>query len=595
MTVLIRERLLALGFAGLITVGVPAAQAQTDVDNQPLVIIPLGDSETLGGATSNDTSGSSSGSGLVVESLAPVSADAAGTLDTAGGGFGMDLWRDSDGQLIGVLLPRIPGGTGSQVMTDLGRRLLLSAAREPEGETGDLLGWRIDRLIALGQQNEVPDLIASAGQQALTPLGHKGRIDALLLAGEQERACQAARDAVVTDDDLNASLTLIYCQRVAGEDAAADLGLQILRDTGAEFDERFLVLDQALVSGQPASLDTLEDASPLLLAMALSGGTRMSPELLMTAPVPALRAVAVHDALPLETRLTAAEDAVAAGAMSGEELGALYETASFSADQITNALSRADTTTGPLGRALLFQAATQQALPAGKAEALAGLLRHAAGEQGRKGFLAAARVSAPMIAGLTPGTELAWFSGDAAMALLAAGIPESGARWWPLLEDRARNDAVAAAQVAALWPMFRLAFGEQLPDDGTRMRSWWDASARLAPDRVARQAEIYIALLAALDDRAAQSLMVEALTTPPVLDAADEATSDSGVLLAFEVSVDDGKLGESLLLALIALGPDGPAGADPIVLRTVVRGLKQLGLGREARLIALEAAFANGT
>lgn len=181
------------------------------------------------------------------------------------------------------------------------------------------------------------------------------------------------------------------------------------------------------------------------------------------------------------------------------------------------------------------------------------------------------------------------------MAMLAAGMPEAGARWWPLLEDRARNDAVAAAQVAALWPMFRLAFGEQLPDDGTRMRSWWDASARIAPDRVARQAEIYLALLAALDDRAAQALMVEALATPPVLDAADEETSDSGVLLAFEVAVDEGRLGEAVLLALIALGPDGPAGADPIVLRTVVRGLKQLDLGREARLIALEAAFANGT
>ena len=344
MTVLIRERLLALGFAGLITVGVQAAQAQNDVDNQPLVIIPLGDSEVLGGAASTDTSGS----GLVVESLAPVSADAAGSLDAAAGGFGVDLWRDSDGQLIGVLLPRIPGGTGSQVMTDLGRRLLLSAARAPEGETGDLLGWRIDRLIALGLQNDVPDLITSAGQQALTPLGHKGRIDALLLAGEQERACQAARDAVVTGDDVNAALTLIYCQRVAGQDAAADLGLQILRDNGAEFDERFLALDQSLVSGQPASLETLEDASPLLLAMALSGGTRMSPDLLASAPAPVLRAVAVHDALPLETRLTAAEAAVAAGAMTGEELGALYGTAAFSADQITNALARADTTTGPL-------------------------------------------------------------------------------------------------------------------------------------------------------------------------------------------------------------------------------------------------------
>ncbi len=591
MTISIPERILALGAAGLMTLGLSAAQAQTDTDNQPLLIIPLGESEVVGGTFVDSGTG---GSGLVVESLEPVSANAAGTLDVQAGGFGMGLWDGADAQLIGVLLPRLPGGTGSEVMTSLGRRLLLSAARAPKGDVDDLLGWRIDRLIALGLQDDVPDLIASAGQHALTPFGHKGRVDALLLAGEHERACRAAQDAVISSDDPEVELTLIYCQRLAGQDAAAALGLAILQDTGGEVDERFLVLDRALKNGEPAMVETLAGASPLLLAMTLSTGARLSPGLLASAPAPVLRAVAMHESLPLETRLRAGEAAVAAGAMTGHDLGMLYQSATFSADQIVNALSRAGSTGGPLDRALLFQVATGQPLPGDKAEALAAMLRHGADEDGQAGFLPAARVAASVIAGVTPGSEFSWFAGDASMALLAAGEPEAGARWWPLLESRARNDEVAAAQVAALWPMFRLAFGEQLPDDGTNMRRWWDASARLAPDRVAYQAEIYLSLLAALNDRAGNSLVVEAIASPPPQAAGNRDSSLLGVLLAFDRAVEEGRLGEAVLLALIALGPEGPAGAGPLVLRMVVKGLKQLGLGLEARLIALEAAFANG-
>ena len=591
MTVSIPDRVLAAAFAGCLLFGALPAHAQTEVDNQPLLIIPMGDAELLGGTSADPSTG---GSGLVVETLEPVSADAAGTLDAASGGFGMGLWDGSDAQLVAILMPRLPGGTGSEVGTDLGRRLLLSAARAPEGESGDLLGWRIDRLIALGLQNKVPELIGSAGQRALTPFGHKGRVDALLLAGEHERACRAAEEAVLAGDETEMALTLIYCQRLEGKDAAADLGLTILQDTGAEIDPRFLTLDRALKQAEPASVESFQDASPLLFAMALSTGARLSPDLLASAPVPFLRAVAVHEYLPLETRLFAAEIAVAAGAMSGAELAELYQSATFSTDQIANALSRADTTTGPLGRALLFQAAGRQALPAGRAEALAAMLRHADAENGPAGFLSAARAAGPMIASVAPGSELSWFAGDAATALLAAGMPEAGARWWPLLENHARNDTVAAAQYAALWPMFRLAFGEQLPDDGTNMRRWWDASARLAPDRVAQQAEVYLALFAALDDRAGSILVVEAIATPPTQDSAEGDPSLSGVLLAFDEAVADRRLGEAVLLALIALGPEGPAGANPLVLRNVVGSLKELGLGREARLIALEAAFANG-
>jgi len=57
-------------------------------------------------------------------------------------------------------------------------------------------------------------------------------------------------------------------------------------------------------------------------------------------------------------------------------------------------------------------------------------------------------------------------------------------------------------------------------------------------------------------------------------------------------SSDSGRLGEALLLILLALGDSGPTGADPIVLSRVMKSLEQIGLVKEARLLAIEAAVA---
>ena len=48
------------------------------------------------------------------------------------------------------------------------------------------------------------------------------------------------------------------------------------------------------------------------------------------------------------------------------------------------------------------------------------------------------------------------------------------------------------------------------------------------------------------------------------------------------------------MLALMALGEDGPAGADPLLLRQVLVSLRTAGFETEARALAVEAALAAG-
>jgi len=55
-----------------------------------------------------------------------------------------------------------------------------------------------------------------------------------------------------------------------------------------------------------------------------------------------------------------------------------------------------------------------------------------------------------------------------------------------------------------------------------------------------------------------------------------------------------GRLGETVMLVLCTLGPDGPGAAPPIALARALAALRQIGLESEARSLAFEAALASG-
>jgi len=54
------------------------------------------------------------------------------------------------------------------------------------------------------------------------------------------------------------------------------------------------------------------------------------------------------------------------------------------------------------------------------------------------------------------------------------------------------------------------------------------------------------------------------------------------------------RLGETVLLALVVLGEDGPAGASETVVSAVLSALQAVGLESDARALAVEALLASG-
>jgi hypothetical protein len=63
---------------------------------------------------------------------------------------------------------------------------------------------------------------------------------------------------------------------------------------------------------------------------------------------------------------------------------------------------------------------------------------------------------------------------------------------------------------------------------------------------------------------------------------------------AIENAAQGVRVGETVLLSILMLGPDGTLGADAALLRNVVMALRAVGLEKDGRTLALEAALVNG-
>ena len=515
--------------------------------------------------------------------------EATGLIEEADGGFAFDMWRGSDRALVERLLPRLPAGATSRAMNGLARRLLLSSAAPPEGPAGaSLLALRIVRLAAMGEGGAMNHLMRAAPPGLDDAMLSQTRVDALLLTADFVSACAQARDMVRRNDAPYWEKVLIFCLALNNQHDAAALGVELLRERGVDDDAAFIALLGALAGDPYVSLDSMPN--PMALHLAMLRAARLSvPDDAIRGAEPAIaRAIALTASVPLDLRLRAAERAEALGALPTETLAEFYASVPFTPEELANPWRRIKTDKGAMARALLFQAIAIQVVPAARAEVLraAWLLGREAG--GWDGFATAARVTLDHLLGLRPLPELVWIAGDAVRALLAAGRPDKVSEWLDLAAAQAGANADAAAMVAALGPVAGLASATAAPWDNTQFAIWWESQGE-APEAVSRaRAELLLGLLTALDREAPTEALLLLLDGPPTVWI---KTPPSALLRQLDIASGAGRVGETVLLALIALDSSESGAPGPMTVSAVVAALYRVGLADDARALAVEAVL----
>jgi hypothetical protein len=573
-----------------------------DISGQPVPIAPPPEVPAAPTEPAADL-----GARIDVNPLSAPDPSSVGTLYDGDGGLGVEMWRGSRRELVERLIPLLPAPSESPVAQALTRRLLLTAAAVPAGQAGakSLVHLRLERLAALGASEAAVALARLAPPALQDAALARLEIDARWAMGDDIEACLLARRQLRRDDNpywLKASLV---CHARAGDQQQIALSLSLARDQGID-DGPFFALAEALL-GAELKLGAAARLEPLHMALARQFKQYPAGDAATAANAPAVLAALarspggaaalagtsgapqVRDALgapgDAAAHLIAAERAEALGALSPAELAKIYSEARFT-DQERQGMLSAEVSAR--ANALYYQVALAQPVPLARAEAL----RRAWVSGRERGFFGtAARANLAAARQLTPAPELSFIATAAIRALLTAGDADAARPWHAHLTARpAGLDAQIDAAAAEVWPLMTVA-GQTGPWDNAAFRRWLAIASRGDGAQPAAKAALLLALAEALGQTIPRETWDEFYGVAPV---GEDQPPAAGVLRGLREAAAGKRKGETVLFALIALGPRGPARATAATLAAVIEGLGAVGLAAEARQVALEAMLARG-
>jgi hypothetical protein len=540
-------------------------------------------------APAGDVGSDEGHSGIREIPLDAPSDESAGVLDTGSGGLGADLWRDLSRNRLAGLIVQLPDHPQSPTLRNLARRALLTRAVAPAGEVvgRNLATLRLERLLAMGDLPgfralalAMPPKVPGTGLAEI-------EIQGLFLAGDNDAACAAVRRHLEEGETPLLQLGLIVCQALAGDHDQADVSLALLRDQGARIPPPLIDLLQALRGQHRAAIKSMPDPDGMQLALLAAAKRPVPGDAVKSNNAAVLRAIAFAPLAADDVRVAAAERAGAMGAVSPAELADIYGKVKFPRFS-TNALATARQSYTTLNRAQLFQAVRAEATADKRALLIQETLALA---RDKDDYTPMARILAPTIADLPPNPSLLFFAADAARALYVAGDPDHAVGWYRLLRDT-RDSSEAAIR---LWPAAHLGSGgtDNVVWDASLLENWKlivdrDQGAEAAQDKMLR----YYALLTGLGESQdfnpdwSRLIGVEAVTR---INAITPSEHD-----ALRLAAQANRRGETVLLVIATVGAGPLKDVGLHALRHVVASLRAVGLEREARAFALEAALATG-
>ncbi|GAB4224118.1 MAG: hypothetical protein Tsb0032_28060 [Kiloniellaceae bacterium] len=535
--------------------------------------------------------------GIVINRLGEIDPDSLGILDIDNGGLDSNVWAGSPRPVIEALLADLPGDIASPTLHSLAARLLLSSAEPPapvksasatptmadalaaaQAETKDasFLRQRVERLYALGELAGLNQLLALVPQHVEDPWLAQAKVEGLLLAGKDRAACAEVPAGLARyPAALFWAKAQVYCQFTAEQTDQAMLGLDLLREQAPDSDPAFFTLANAFIAGSPGEVDGAQ-LTPLTLAMLRATGGKVAPQVVPGVAPLLLHGIAGLGGDNIVAKATAVERLAEMGVVPGERLAGAYGTFEFTEAELAEALERAEEGGGVRGRALLYRAANQETLAATKAEILRAALLSAEADSRAN---AIARALLPLMRDLPPTPELAWFAPLAARSLFRIGQFERAGAWLSVLRLDGFQHPESQAAYEELLPLRRLT--------GGREPLAVEATEPAAPGAYERRL-----LLLVLSRALGQKENLGWIDLAAQGTAGADPLPQLPVLLAMGDAAAEGRRGEAVLLTILAFGRDAPAGSHPLTLGYAVSALAAVGLGNEARALALEAALA---
>ena len=549
----------------------------------------------LGDRDNVSADGQNSEQEIVVDTLDRADPASIGLLSYDNGGFGIEMWSDTSRSVVRTLLSLLPVGTSSRVMQDLARRLLLSEAQMPSDDESikDILQIRFEKLAAAGETDAILRLVRIVPIDAISPTIELITADALYLTGDYSGACARSENAVGRSGDPYWLKSVAFCRALHEEkEAEAWLAVGLLRELDSNRDQVFNALFSALVDGRDVSVKSLPEPSGLHLAMLRAANIPIPSDALENASPATLKSIAIAPNASESLRVDAATRAEVLGAIDSKSVRRIFANVVFKPDahrsvealyqpeEVYSLDSMVDAIFQPITPALLYQHGEAQTDLNELTQSLrltldVGRYREQYNSFARTNLLAALR--------LIPRSEPKDLAPEMVRSLLTAGATTAAMQWFEFLSE---TDADVLRPIIhfAAWQ------DQQILEDKSILR-WWKVMSNREQRIQKTYGETLFALLQGLDIEVPDEKWIDLIA----MKFPKKGTMPSAsVWRNLTRAVDDGKVGETVALVLIALGDEGLAEVHPMVLSKAVNALNRIGLTAEAYALALEAALAKG-
>ena len=571
----------------------------SDGEAPPLRLMPPGGAETAPTEPEDDPESPATAEagtpppdddGVTATALTALDTASVGLIDSAEGGLGTGLWKGSKRGLIEKLISRLPARTRSPTARDLAIRLLSTRAEAPPGDSNgpDLLTSRVSRMVEIGAIETASRLANEVSVEQTSETLARNAVEALFFQNDNAGACQRVRDVARRSLDTYWQRALAFCLLLSGEGARADIIVDVLAERGDDSAPLFSDLIETLNGGEAAVVETLPNPTGLDLAMMRAANVHLPADVLSSDRPAVLRSVATGPNAELDLRLEAGERALIYGAIGAGRLNELYSAIPWEDDELENPGKAAESIWGPRGRALLLRGAAAAESPAEKALALS-----RAFDLARKngGYDIMAGASAPALATISPDAALAWFAPDAVSALLTAGDFDRARAWLGITGGDADSDAPPHEASTRMWAMRLLAAPETAPGVDEAALTAWRSAAHAEDPAAARGAQVVaLSLLEALGMEPTPGRWADLLAEGP---PPRSVTPGTAWARALEEASSAGRVGETVLIALLGVASAGPETTGAAATRMAVESLRRVGLESEARALALETAVAH--
>lgn len=500
-------------------------------------------------------------------------AAAAGALDPGEARLPPGLWLGVDRPDAARLVAGLPNAVSSTALTDVAHRVLAVAAVPPRGPkvVPGFATTRAQALMRLGRHDLAARLMAAVPKSERQESDDLLLLRASLLTDDRAGACAVARDQAGRAQSPEFLKVSTMCEALAGDRIRADFGAAMAAERDPDDLAYFELLDMMSGAADGPGKAVKRLKRPTVLHRAMLRALNLPPPAAADDDDDFRLAIASHvagdPAASLGDRVDAAWPALEAAAMEIDPARQLFLAAGAS--------KAGDGAAGEIAGLLAQVAAAQPGQD--RAVALARLLKK--GEDiGAPNTIA--DLARPLLAdqlALASGPEMA---GRIARGLLLSGEIAKAKRWLASLEG-AR--AVPGAQAAAikLRALVALAEGaDARPFEAPEAALWVNAVNETGGDAATKQTALMAKLRAALG-----------LNIPPAM-----ATAAGGVDPAdvgpLRTAAAAGRVGETVLRAATLAGESGDDRAFRLAEAT--HALNTVGLRKEARAVAIDAAVAGG-